>query len=97
MWAQKGFLSYAARTASSPSFAEAVTQCELNVKKLRARDLKKIMTVRAQFGDELVPADTTTIPGCRNITLPTFEHVFSIALAMSILSRPIIQFLLEED
>lgn len=54
------------------------------------------MTVRAMFGDELVPTDTTIIQGAYNTTVPTFEHVLSIGASLSIFSKPIIVFLTKE-
>jgi len=54
------------------------------------------MTVRALFGDELVPADTAILRGAHNIVVPTPEHVFSIAIALTLFSRPLITFLTKE-
>lgn len=88
-----GFRSFASKTKSSPAFAESIQTCEKNLKNLTSRDIKKIMTVRALFGDELVPSNTTTILGAHNIVVPTPEHMLSISAAMTLFSRPLVNFL----
>lgn len=88
-----GFRSFESRTASSPSFAESVNLCESRKEELLATDKQKIMTVRAMFGDELVPADTTIMVGAYNIAIPTLEHNLSILAALTVFSKPLILFL----
>ena len=88
-----GFRSFGAKTASSPAFAESVKLCESREEDLSDADRKKIMTVRAMFGDELVPADTTIMQGAFNTTVPTPEHMLSIISALTIFSKPLIVFL----
>lgn len=90
---QRGARSFKARTASSPSFAQSVKLCEKNISTLTAADKKKIMTIRAMFGDELVPANTTVIPGAYNTQVPTPEHVLTIAAALTVFSNPLFDFL----
>ena len=90
---QKGFRSFEARTDSSPSFATSVQLFESREDSLSDNDRQKIMTVRALFGDELVPADTTILRGAYNTVVPTPEHVLSIAMALTLFSRPLITFL----
>ena len=51
------------------------------------------MTVRAMFGDELVPSETTIIKGALNTKVPTPEHMLSTASALTIFSKPLIDFL----
>jgi hypothetical protein len=51
------------------------------------------MTVRAMFGDELVPADTSILKGAFNTQVPTAEHMLSIGMALTVFSKPIILFL----
>ena len=51
------------------------------------------MTVRAMFGDELVPPETATIKGAHNTKVPIFEHVLSIGMSLTLFSRPLIVFL----
>ncbi len=93
---EKGFRSFAARTASSPAFAESVLGCERAIDTLSADDRKRIMTVRPLLGDELVPADTAVIEGANNITVPSIEHVISIAASLTIFSTPLLSFLQQE-
>jgi hypothetical protein len=64
-------------------------------RELGKTDRTRIMTVHALLGDELVPAKTTTVDGATNIVVPTPEHIFSITMALTLLSKPLIQFLLE--
>jgi len=94
---QTGFRSYETMTASSPAFAESVVLCEARLNQFTLIDKAKIMTVRALFGDELVPADTTVIQGAYNTTVPMFEHALSIGAALSLFSEPIISFLNKEN
>ncbi len=90
---EKGFRSFQSKTASSPAFAQSVKLVEANEVNLTTRDRQKIMTVRALFGDELVPADTTILVGAYNATVPTPEHVLSIGAALTLFSKPLIAFL----
>lgn len=90
---QQGFRSFPVRTATSPSFAQSIHLFEGREGVLSDQDRKKIMTVRALFGDELVPADTAIVRGAYNIVVPTPEHVFSIAMSLTLFSRPLITFL----
>lgn len=90
---ERGFRSLASRSVTSYSFAQSVRLFESQEHLLSNQDRQKIMTVRALFGDELVPSDTATIRGAKNIIVPTPEHVFSIAMALTLFSRPLITFL----
>lgn len=90
---QRGFRSFEARTASSPAFAQSIKLCEAQEAFLSEADRQKIMTVRAMFGDELVPADTTILRGAFNTQIPTPEHMFTIGMALTVFSKPIILFL----
>ena len=88
-----GFRPFQSKTQTSPAFAESVKLCENGIKSLDESDLKKIMTVHAMFGDELVPSETTIIKGALNTKVPTAEHIISIASALTIFSKPLIDFL----
>lgn len=88
-----GFRSFKAKTATSAAFAQSVILCEENIKHLTENDKKKIMTIRAGFGDELVPANTTFVEGAYNTVIPTGEHVFSIAMALTMFSKELIEFI----
>ena len=91
-----GFRSFEAKSKSSPSFAESVKLFESREESLSDADKQKIMTVRAMFGDELVPPETTILQGAYNTTVPTIEHVLSITAALTIFSQPLITFLKSE-
>jgi hypothetical protein len=90
---QKGFRSFATRTASSLSFKESVITFEdKNEPKLTNIDRLRLMTVRPLFGDELVPWNTSVLKGATNIFSPTGEHSFSNIMSLTVLSHPLIQF-----
>jgi len=91
-----GFRSFESKSKSSPAFAESVKLCETREGLLLPADRRKIMTVRAMFGDELVPSETTVLQGAYNTTIPTPEHVFSIASALTVFSKPLIVFLKQD-
>jgi hypothetical protein len=88
------FYSFDRATSKSPSFRESVLRTEGLEPKLTKEDRKKILTIHPLF-DELVPESVSTIPGATNILIPSVEHVLSGALAMTIFSRKIVNFLLE--
>jgi hypothetical protein len=90
---QKGFRSLKTRSKSSISFNQAVKLFEQQENLLSSEDRKRIMTIRALLGDELVPSDTTTINGAYNLAIPTVEYSISIILALTILSKSLISFL----
>jgi hypothetical protein len=94
---QHGFRSFEKRTASSRVFAQSIMLSEAREKSLSLADRKRIMTVRAQFGDELVPIDTAILKDAKNTTIPTIEHVFSIGAALTVFSKPLIEFLISHD
>ncbi len=94
---QRGFRSFEKRTALSIPFALSVKLFESREDLLSDHDRQKIMTVRPLFGDELVPADTLVLGGAYNTVIPTIEHVFSIAMALTLFSSPLITFLIHEN
>jgi len=90
---QTGFMSLKTRAKTSSSFAESVKLFENQEKSLTDDQRNKILTIRSLFGDELVPAPTSTINGAKNVTIPTIEHTLSIYLALSFFSEKITNFL----
>lgn len=88
-----GLRCFVSKTKSSPAFGESVRLCESGIRNLSTADRRKIMTVRAMFGDELVPPETTIIDGALNIEIPTGEHMFSIGVALTVFSKSLISFL----
>ncbi len=89
-----GFRSFEAKTRPSKPFAQSVKLCESRLESLSEIDLKKIMTVCPMFGDEAVPSETTIIQGALNTKVPTTEHILSIAAALTIFSKRMMQFLI---
>ncbi|MEK7543777.1 MAG: hypothetical protein AAB557_02840 [Patescibacteria group bacterium] len=92
-----GFLSFDSKTKSSPAFAESVRLCERGIAQLSLPDRRKIMTMRAMFGDELVPPETAVIDGALNIQIPIGEHMLSIGAALTIFSKPLITYLVSRN
>ena len=90
---EKGIRSFHTRTLFNRPFAQSVQLCAKNEDRLLQSDRKRIMTIYPKFGDELVAPDTVTVPGATNIRVPSAEHVISIALALTVFSKPIIDFL----
>jgi len=82
---------------SSPAFKESVLKFERNEPYISNDFLSRTITVSARFGDELVPLDTSQVEGSTNITIPTIEHVASIGMALTVFSKPIIEFLRENS
>ncbi len=87
-----GFRSLERRSRSSPAFRDSVLTCEQNLEKTDSTYLRRIMTFRARFGDELVPSDTSQVSGANNIALPTIEHMISIATTLIFYRRCIMDF-----
>lgn len=54
---------------------------------------RRMMTVSPQFGDQLVPSDTSHMEGAYNFKIPTAEHNFSISMALTLLKKPLIDFI----
>ncbi len=90
-----GWRSFAAKTKSSNAFAQSVKLFESRERELTRSYRKRILTVHAMFGDELVPPETATVEGAYTIKVPTMEHVASIAAALSVFSGEIIRFILK--
>lgn len=90
---ETGFRSFKAKTASSPTFAQSIKLLEMKYPKITINDRKKVMTVSARFGDELVPAATSIFEGALNISIPTIGHMLTIAMGLSVLSKPLKSFI----
>jgi len=80
----------------TPAYLKSLQYCEEAIAKLSEEDKKKIMTIRPRLGDEFVKPEQVSVAGAKNISLPTFEHLLSIMTALTIFSRPIIDFLKKE-
>lgn len=77
-----GFRSLGHQSRSSPAFRESVLLSEQNLIEVNQVRLEKIISMRARFGDELVPGDTTIVGGAHNMALPSIEHMLSIVIAL---------------
>jgi hypothetical protein len=77
----------------SPLFKESVLLFSQRVHELTNDDRIRLMTVRGKFWDELVPAKTSVLEGATNITVPMFEHIINIGLALGPMAKPVIEFL----
>lgn len=91
----KGLWSFAAKTKSSPAFADSVMMCESHQKSLTDKDLQRVMTITPLF-DEIVPKETVGLSGANNIVFPSGEHVLSISLLMTLFSFWVTSFLKED-
>lgn len=78
---------------NSPPFRESVLLFARTEPTLTRFDRRRLMTIRARFGDEMVPAATSVLEGATNVTIPLFEHVVCIGLAFMPKATPIIDFL----
>lgn len=90
---REGYRSFESRTKSSPPFRQSVLKFEKSEHLLKKADRKKIMTIRARFGDELVPSETVPIEGAYNTSVPFIEHTFSISLSLTLFAKPLLDFL----
>jgi len=92
-----GFRSLERQSRSSLAFRESVLLSEQNLIKANRTHLKKIMSIRARFGDELVPSDTSVVTGGYNVSVPVAEHGLTIAIALTLWRHTIMQFLDSDD
>ena len=81
-------------TKLSPSFKESVLRAQKIEKIFTNIDRKKILTLRPLF-DEVVPSFTVSIPGAKNIIIPSIEHSLSIALNLTLFKKRLISFILK--
>jgi hypothetical protein len=88
---EKGFRSFEKMTETSLAFKESVLMCQKNILKLTKGDKNKIMTITNYF-DELVPPETSYIPGAKNLKIKSIEHMFSIWMSLSFF-KPLREFL----
>lgn len=90
---EEGYRSFQLKTAGSKAFAQSVKLAEAKEPELTKTDRKKIMTVHAMFGDELVPPETVSISGAYNTSVPTGAHMLSIGAALSVFPSRLIKFI----
>ena len=88
-----GWRGFIKSTKKYPSFSESIKASEKNIKTFLAKDKMKIMTVRAKFWDEFIPSNTAIINGSKNITVPTYGHLFSILSSLSWYSKQMREFI----
>lgn len=89
----EGWRSFKSTTSHHKAFAQSILFLENNAKLLNPGNRKKIMTMTAMFGDELVPKETNSFEGAYNVSIPTFEHMTSIILSLTLFSNKIFSFL----
>lgn len=85
------------KSASSMLFKNSVLLLQKQEPQITNSFRKRIMTVTALFGDELVPRDTSYIPDANNIIIPMIEHMASIALSLTLYVSPIINFIQHDE
>ena len=84
-------------SATSESFKNSVLLFESRESTIPKELKTRMMTVSALFGDELVPADTSSLDGAYNLRIPTVEHVLSITMSLTFFVHPLIDFLRREN
>lgn len=88
---QTGFQGFDKLIKNSPAFKESIEKLETG----RLKQKSNILTIHPLFGDELVPRNTTILLGAKNISIPSFGHAFTVGLALTLFSRPLLKFILE--
>lgn len=86
-----GFIN---KTKKSLSFRESILDSEKNLNDFSLEEKKKILTIHAFFGDELVPKNTAVISGAKNISIPTGGHLFSIWSVLVWSSKCLMKFII---
>jgi hypothetical protein len=89
-----GFRGFNKMTYGYPTFRESVIKAEEIEKYFEKKDRQKIMTIHALLGDELVPANTTTIDQSKNTIVPAGGHIFSIVSSLTWYSKTLVKFLI---
>lgn len=79
----------------SPLYARSVSVFETGEKRIALSVRKRMMTVSSRFGDQLVPPDTSIVPGAHNGLIPVFGHRIGIAFALTLFAGPLLSFLKE--
>lgn len=75
-----------------PTFFESVLRAEEVISHLPEESKQKILTLRSQFWDEIVPTSTIPIRGALNETIPMAGHIPSILYAL-LFPHKIIEFI----
>lgn len=78
---------------NSKTFQQSVLLFEEQQAQIPDELKKRMMTVSARFGDQLVPKGTSHVEDAKNITIPTAIHGLSIIMALTLLKKPIIDFI----
>ena len=86
-------ISFQDEKTKSPAFADAVAHTMKIENKISSADRNRILTTRSSFIDSLVPFSTSTIENVQNIDIPAHGHLFSIFIALTFWSKPLIDFL----
>lgn len=79
------------------AFYQSVKLWEGRVGRLSEEERQRVMTVRPRFGDEIVPVGATTVERARNVQILMGGHLLTIAAALTVYSRQIVDFLKSGD
>ncbi len=85
--------SFKKHARENPPFGESAHLFERTESLLGEADRHKVLTVRARFGDQLVPAASSVLPGATNMQVPSLRHGLTIFLSLTLFCRPIISFI----
>jgi pimeloyl-ACP methyl ester carboxylesterase len=77
---------------NNPAFYDSLEQAQKSLEKLSADDKKKMLSLHAIF-DEVVYTRYTKVPGIASRTVPSFLHIPTIFLAITIYKNLTINFL----
>jgi len=78
------------------TYVNSLKLCEKTLLEMDGEKKKRIMTIHPRFGDEFVKKETVITDGARNVTVPTYEHMFSIFMSLTLFSKKIFKFLKED-
>lgn len=81
------------KSANSKAFKQSVLMFEGQEARIPEELKKRMMTVSARFGDQHVPGGTSHLEGAYNLKIPTTEHNLSIGMALTLLKKPVIDFI----
>jgi pimeloyl-ACP methyl ester carboxylesterase len=80
----------------NPAFRGAMKELVQNLAKLSSKDKKRILSIRPLY-DQTVSAKDTKIDGALQKIIPSFYHVPSIALALTVFSPILLFFLIRRS
>ena len=90
---EHNFRSLDIMAATSPVFKQSVLLFESRESELTPALRARMMTVRARFGDECVPGDTSRLDGAHSMLVPVFGHGLGSSLALTVFGKQVIRFI----